>query len=199
MTWFELYNNDGYLNGDHIEGFRRGSGSLAMATMKDGQQLRIVCPDEHQLTSTPIPAQPGFELLTAWGDNTEENPVWVDRHPIIAWRIGEVTTAVTPDDENAFVPEYRQCIRYPGGQCVKPGDKGWSSEVKWLVDAKLRITEQRNKKEKDKLLAWPASPPVRVLRSRGGRGVIPAFRCPIDHPRPNWPSSERTRCPMIFL
>jgi hypothetical protein len=85
-----------------------------------------------------VPAVPGC-LVLEW--HRDDNGLYIDEHPIIAWRIeGDLAVALTPDwavNDNWQA----NAIQYPDGKVVEPGLSIYPNREEWIKNLDEKAEE----------------------------------------------------------
>jgi hypothetical protein len=93
-------------------------------------ELDISTDEAIKLTAPVVKADPGYFRLTFWGQ--DDGRGWVDRQPVVAWRIMPQGAApVTPIDEEPNPEPPNRAILYPDGKVLIPFDCQFRSEGEW--------------------------------------------------------------------
>ena len=147
-----------YINADVIEELRPTRSEIpgkrhTLALLRDGGHATLMHDIEEiaSFTSPTVPAQIGFELLVAYGE--EIGDLWVDRLRIIAWRIsifgGTEPVVVDHVADNAI----SETIKFPSGACVNPNVNSWPSEEAWRESLPDALKTWREAEARAKLRA----------------------------------------------
>jgi hypothetical protein len=141
-TWLKI-ERGALLNPNEVVRIWRHRGTR-VAQLKDGGEVELDC--DAALYTTIVPAAAAFELLVAWSED-EGDPI-IDRHPIIAWKVGEEVEPIV----HHSVPDYGyvgRCVRYPCGRCVDPVNGVWPDERGWRDE--MRDWAQKDRARRDEV------------------------------------------------
>jgi hypothetical protein len=96
-----------------------------------------------------VAAQPGFTELRFFAN--EEGSPWVERLPIVAWRVDEeMALPVTPDNDASDDLSYvGNGILLPDGTVLQPFIQKFPNEDEW-TEAMIKLHEQRLTYKKEK-------------------------------------------------
>jgi hypothetical protein len=152
MTRFLRTADGGLVNADRVEriddGARKGLQWQARATLKEGGYATLSM-DKAEIENALLPvvtALPGYVRLCYYADGGDDGGPWVDRMPIVAWRIAEdIALPVTPDEDKDDT--LRSGVLLPDGRVVQPFMQTFPDEDAWRGEMDRQAKAQRKAAE----------------------------------------------------
>ena len=143
---------------DRVEPVDRDQGLRSIATLSDGSR-GVISGDVYAIEKLMLPvvaAAPGFTLLRFFGPvgvrgpngerlpHAGEGDAYVERMPIVAWRIDEThAVPVTSDDDDGRISNLiGSGVLLPDGQVVVPFDATFDNEEAWRTEMSRRPGNQ---------------------------------------------------------
>jgi hypothetical protein len=140
MTRFLKTADHDFINADRIERLERGG-----ATLTDGTFVELSAKqDIDRLLAPVVAATPGFIRLRYYADGGGDGTAWVERLPIVAWRVCRLETyPVVPGDTLDGSGCDGEALLLPDGQVLEPFVGRAASEKEWLAEMEKQAASAR--------------------------------------------------------
>jgi hypothetical protein len=108
--------------------------------MRGGETRRLddglTMEDVVRSTQQVIKADAGYFKLTFYSAENEEGEHFIDRQPIVAWRVTPFgLEPLTPDDDGETYRADRVCgVLYPDGRVNVASDRSYGTEAAWVAE-----------------------------------------------------------------